>query len=105
MGFPRQEYWSGISISFSRGSSQTRDQTRVSYCLLNWQGERGILYQRVIREASLSDGNYEYLPPMQLHFLELMYLEGTHANFLTNFWSLESDNTNPARSWVVVYTN
>ena len=62
-------------------------------------------YFGVTREASLTDGNYEYLPLMQLHFLELMYLEGTHANFLTNFWSLESDNTNPARSWVVVHTN
>ena len=41
MGFPRQEYWSGdfflqgrkntgVGISFSRGSSRPKDQTRVS---------------------------------------------------------------------------
>ena len=31
MGFSRQEYWSGFAISFSRGSSQPRDRTCVSY--------------------------------------------------------------------------
>ena len=30
MGFSRQEYWSGLPFSFSRGSSQHRDQTQVS---------------------------------------------------------------------------
>ena len=30
MGFSRQEYWSGLLFSFSRGSSQPRDWTRVS---------------------------------------------------------------------------
>jgi len=30
MGFPRQEYWSRIAISFSRESSQLRDRTWVS---------------------------------------------------------------------------
>ena len=30
MGFSRQEYWSGLPFSFSRGSSQPRDRTRVS---------------------------------------------------------------------------
>ena len=33
MGFPRQEYWSGLHFSFSRGSSQPRDQTFIS----SWQ--------------------------------------------------------------------
>ena len=28
MGFPRPEYWSGLPISFSRGSSQPRDRTQ-----------------------------------------------------------------------------
>ena len=32
MGFPRQEYWSWIATSSSRGSSQPRDQSHVS-CL------------------------------------------------------------------------
>ena len=31
MGFSRQEYWSGLLFSFSRGSSQPRDRTRVSH--------------------------------------------------------------------------
>ena len=35
MGFPRQEYWS-VAISFSRGSSRSRNPTPVS-CLLYWQ--------------------------------------------------------------------
>ena len=30
--FPRREYWSGLAISFSRGSSLRRDRTQVS-CL------------------------------------------------------------------------
>ena len=29
MGFSRQEYWRGLPISFSRGSSWPRDQTQV----------------------------------------------------------------------------
>ena len=37
MGFSRQEYWSGLPSS-SKGSSQPRDQTRVSYvfCISRW---------------------------------------------------------------------
>ena len=31
MEFSRQEYWSGVAVSFSRGSSRPRDQTHVSY--------------------------------------------------------------------------
>jgi len=31
MGFSRQEYWSGVAISFSRGSSWPRDWTHVFY--------------------------------------------------------------------------
>ena len=33
MEFSRQEYWSGLPFSFSRGSSQPRDRTRVSHIL------------------------------------------------------------------------
>ena len=29
MGLPRQEYWSGLPFSLSRGSSQPRDQTHI----------------------------------------------------------------------------
>ena len=32
IGFSRQEYWSGLAISFSRGSLQLRDRTRV-FCI------------------------------------------------------------------------
>ena len=32
MGFPKQEYWSGIAISFSRGSSQPRDRAQA-FCI------------------------------------------------------------------------
>ena len=37
MGFSRQEYWSWVAMPFSRGSSQPRDWTNVSYISLNWQ--------------------------------------------------------------------
>jgi hypothetical protein len=30
LGFSRQEYWSRLPISFSKGSSQPRDQTCIS---------------------------------------------------------------------------
>ena len=33
LGFPRQEYWRGVAISYSRGSSRPRDPTHVS-CIL-----------------------------------------------------------------------
>ena len=31
MGFSRRDYWSGVAIPFSRGSSQPRDQTQVFF--------------------------------------------------------------------------
>ena len=37
MGFSRQEYWSGLPFSSSRGFSQLRDPTNVSYHFLHWQ--------------------------------------------------------------------
>ena len=42
IGFPRQEYWSELIFSFSRGSSLPRDRTRIG---------RWILYHWVTREA------------------------------------------------------
>ena len=36
MGFPRQEYWSGLPFSSSRGSSQPQDRTCV-LCLQCWK--------------------------------------------------------------------
>ena len=35
MGFPRQEYWSRLSFSFSRGSFWLRGQTHIS-CISRW---------------------------------------------------------------------
>ena len=35
MGFSRHEYWRGVAISSSRGSSQARDQTLI--CVQDWQ--------------------------------------------------------------------
>ena len=37
MGFFRQKYWSGFAMPFSRGSSQPRDWTLISYIYLHWQ--------------------------------------------------------------------
>jgi len=48
MGFPREEYWSGVAIFYSRGSSWPGDQTHVS-CI----GKR-ILYYWATREAHVS---------------------------------------------------
>ena len=45
MGFSRQEYWSGVAISYSRVSSQSRDQTHVSY--ISYIGWR-VLYEVLI---------------------------------------------------------
>ena len=47
MGFPRQEYWSGVPFPYSRGSFWPRDQTWGS-----WIG-RWILYYWAIRETHL----------------------------------------------------
>ena len=35
IGFPRREYWSGLSLFFSRGSSRLRDCTCIS-CIGRW---------------------------------------------------------------------
>ena len=47
MGFPRQEYWSEVAISFFRRSSWPRDQTQVSrigrWILYHW-ATRASLY-------------------------------------------------------------
>ena len=43
MGFPRQEYWSGDAISYSRGSSQSRDRTQVS--CISCIGRQNIYHQ------------------------------------------------------------
>ena len=46
VGFPRQEYWSGLpAISFSRGFSWSKDWTQVS-CIGKW-----ILYHWTTLEA------------------------------------------------------
>ena len=37
MWFSRQEYLECVAIPFSRGSSQPRDWTYISLCLLHWQ--------------------------------------------------------------------
>ena len=39
MGFPRQEYWSGLPFSCSRASSQPRDLTCVCLHFLHWQAD------------------------------------------------------------------
>ena len=31
MGFPRREFWKGVAIPFSRGSSQPKDGTHISH--------------------------------------------------------------------------
>ena len=45
MGFPRQEYWSGLPFPSPGGSSQPRDQTHIS-CIGKW-----ILYHWATWEA------------------------------------------------------
>ena len=53
MGFLRQEHWSGLPCpSFSKGSSQSRDWTCVSF-IVRW-----ILYHWATREASVILGSF-----------------------------------------------
>ena len=52
MGFSKQEYWSGFSVSSSRASSQLRDQTHIS-CVF-YIG-RWILYQCHLGSPKESD--------------------------------------------------
>ena len=48
MGFPRQEYWSGLPFSFSRGYSWPRNQTCIScigrWVLYHWATWRSYIY-------------------------------------------------------------
>ena len=52
MGFSSQEYWSGLPFSFSRGSSQPRDQTSIScfgrYPLYHWVNWEANLFISVV---------------------------------------------------------
>ena len=59
MGFSKQEYWSGVSMSFSRGSSRPRDRTQVSRIA----GRRFTLW--ATREALLSV-RFQFLPPASI---------------------------------------
>ena len=68
MGFSRQEYWSGVAMPSSRGSSQPRGWTHVSYisCTGRW-----ILYHfYILGSPSLSPYfslNLLFYPPNYLH--------------------------------------
>ena len=56
MGFPRQEYWSGLPFpSFSTGSSQPRDWTHVS-CIGQWS-----LYYRATKQTPYIKYIYIYI--------------------------------------------
>ena len=59
MEFFRQEYWSGLSISFSRGFSQPRDQIHIS-CISYIAGL--ILYHYTTWEAPTGNGWYVSSP-------------------------------------------
>ena len=53
MGFPRQEYWSGLSFSFSKGPSWPKNRTCVS------STGRQILYHWATRELFFyAESNY-----------------------------------------------
>ena len=71
MGFPRQEYW--VAISFSRGSSQPRDQTLFSCiagsCFTIWvtREYREELYKKSLNDLDNHDGMITHL---ESHILE-----------------------------------
>ena len=69
VGFSRQEYWSGLPFSFSRGSSWHRDQTCVS-----WIGRR-ILYPWVTSEA-----RRPFYNRVRAKFLEMAGLQALPAS-------------------------
>ena len=50
-GFSRQEYWSGLTISFSRGTSQPRNWTQDSHvagrCITNWATWEALVHWKV----------------------------------------------------------
>ena len=66
MGFSRQEYWSGFDSSFSRGSSQPRDQTHISQILCM---DRQVLYHSV--QFSLVSQVPLFLQPHELQHTRL----------------------------------
>ena len=49
-GFPRQEYWSWVASSFSRGSSWLRDAGSLLHCrwILYWLSHKETPYQFII---------------------------------------------------------
>ena len=73
MGFSRQEHWSGVAMSSSRGSSWPRDWTRVSLCFLH---RRRILY----RWATGRPTSTVYALWMN-HILDFCFIIGTQHIF------------------------
>ena len=58
-GFSRQEYWSGLPVPSSRGSSLPKDQTHVSLCLLHWKASS--LYTKLIPLILILTNKSSYL--------------------------------------------
>ena len=54
--FSRQEYWSSIAISYSKGSARLRDQTDISY--INLHREPDILYHCTTLEVPVYFNNH-----------------------------------------------
>ena len=65
MGFSRQEYWSGLPFSFSRGSSRPRGWTQVSHIpgrhFNLWFNNRNEKQNQNIRKQTLNVKKYFFL--------------------------------------------
>ena len=92
MGFPRQEYRSGFSISFSRGSSWPRDWTHIScigrrilYCWVTWEAWKTLRRQHSLF-SSKSLFPFSYLSA--LVFVNLLEISGTYTPLCVGQWML-----------------
>ena len=59
---PRQEYWSAVAISFSTGSSQPRDRTRVSHIVGRFFTDRGTREVLVVNSEPWHMGSVNSFP-------------------------------------------
>ena len=78
MGFSRQEYWGGVALPSSRGSSQPRDQIQVPQvsCHGRWVLYHCVFYVASVMSNSLQPYGLAHQAPLSMGFSKQEYWSG-----------------------------
>ena len=72
MEFSRQEYWSGVAMPSSRGSSQPRYQTHVSY--VSYIGRQVIYHSCPLRSPCYSNSAWHKVIPYKVLLISIVII-------------------------------